>query len=107
MSTITLTTTSPLTMRHLQMKEQAVFSAIDGMTELLHARGSDADVLRARYPDAAFALMTAENLFSGDRELRMIHQKAYFSILSGESIPDARFRYDREMDAYVREHMWD
>ena len=103
----TTTTRPPMNMRHLQMKEQAVFSAIPGMTELLHARGSDADTLRARYPDAAFALMTAENLFSGDRQLCMIHQNAYFSILEGESIPNARFRYDREMDAYVREHMWD
>ena len=103
----TTTTRPPMTMRHLQMKEQAVFSAIPGMSDLLRAHGDDADALRARYPDAAFALMAAENLFSGDRELRMIHQKAYFSILGGESIPNARFRYDREMDAYVREHMWD
>ena len=107
MNTMTVTNNPPMTMRYLQMKEQAVFSAIPGMAELQQARGHAADTLRARYPDAAFALMTAENLFSGDRELRMIHQNAYFSILDGESIPNARFRYDREMDAYVQRHMWD
>ena len=96
-----------LTMRQLQMKEQTVFSAIPGMSELLHARGDKADALRVKYPDAAFALMAAENLFTGDREQNMIHQNAYFSILNGETIPNARFRYDREMDAYVERHMWD
>ena len=96
-----------LTMRQLQIKEQAVFSAIPGMSELLHARGDKADALRVKYPDAAFALMAAENLFTGDREQNMIHQKAYFAILDGESIPNARFRYDREMDTYVERHMWD
>ena len=96
-----------LTMRQLQIKEQTVFSAIPGMSELLHARGDQADRLRGKYPDAAFALMAAENLFTGDREQNMIHQKAYFAILDGESIPNARFRYDREMDAYVEQHMWD
>lgn len=101
------TTRPAMTMQHLQMKEQSVFSSIPGMPELLRARGREADALRAKYPEAAFALMTAENLFSGDRELCLIHQKAYFSILGGESIPNARFRYDREMDAYVHAHMWD
>ena len=96
-----------LTMRQIQIKEQAVFSAIPGMRELLHARGDQADKLRVKYPDAAFALMAAENLFTGDREQNMIHQKAYFAILDGESISNARFRYDREMDAYVEQHMWD
>lgn len=102
------TTAKPrLTMRQLQIKEQTVFSAIPGMGELLHARGDKADALRVKYPDAAFALMAAENLFTGDREQNMIHQKAYFAILDGETIPNARFRYDREMDAYVERHMWD
>ena len=96
-----------LTMRQLQIKEQTVFSASSGMSELLHARGDKADALRVEYPDAAFALMAAENLFTGDWEQNMIHQKAYFAILDGESIPNARFRYDREMDAYVERHMWD
>ena len=51
--------------------------------------------------------MTAENLFTGDREQCAIHQEAYFSILQGESMKNVRFRYEREMDAYVKEHMWD
>ena len=56
---------------------------------------------------AAFALMTAENLFTGDPEQCAIHQEAYFSILQGESMKNVRFRYEKEMDAYVKEHMWD
>ena len=107
MDTTTVTGKPRLTMRQLQMKERTVFSAIPGMNELLHARGDKADRLRAKYPDAAFALMAAENLFTGDREQNMIHQKAYFAILDGESIPNARFRYDWEMDVYVEQHMWD
>lgn len=43
----------------------------------------------------------------GKIKQNMIHQKAYFAILDGESISNARFRYDRDMDAYVRQHMWD
>lgn len=107
MDTATNTAKPRLTMRQLQMKEQTVFSAIPGMNELVHARGHAAEKLRVEYPDAAFALMAAENMFTGDREQNMIHQNAYFSILNGETIPNARFRYDREMDAYVERHMWD
>ena len=63
--------------------------------------------LRAKYPDAAFALMAAENLFTGDREQCAIHQEAYFSILQGDNLKNVRFRFEKEMDAYVKEHMWD
>ena len=77
-------------------READIFSHIRGMEALLQAP-----------PDAAFALMTAANLFTGDREQCAIHQEAYFSILKGESLKNIRFRYEKEMDAYVREHMWD
>ena len=82
-----------------------VFSKIPGMAQLRTAR--EDPKLRAKYPDAAFALMAAENLFTGDREQCAIHQEAYFSILQGESMKNVRFRYEKEMDAYVKEHMWD
>ena len=65
------------------------------------------DNIKAKYPDAAFALMAAENLFTGDREQCAIHQEAYFSILQGENLKNVRFRFEKEMDAYVKEHMWD
>ena len=102
----------------LYQLEADVFSKIPGMAQLRTARleallNADADAaredprLRAKYPDAAFALMTAENLFTGDPEQCAIHQEAYFSILQGESMKNVRFRYEKEMDAYVKEHMWD
>ena len=37
----------------------------------------------------------------------VITQRAYFSILNGENISDIRFRYDREMTEYWKQHMWD
>ena len=89
----------------LYQLEADVFSKIPGMAQLRTAR--EDPKLRAKYPDAAFALMTAENLFTGDREQCAIHQEAYFSILQGENLKNVRFRYEKEMDAYVKEHMWD
>ena len=88
-------------------READIFSHIRGMEALLQAPPEKADALQAKYPDAAFALMTAANLFTGDREQCAIHQEAYFSILKGENLKNIRFRYEKEMDAYVREHMWD
>ena len=85
--------------------EADVFSKIPGMAQLRAAREDPG--LRAKYPDAAFALMTAENLFTGDREQCAIHQEAYFSILQGENLKNVRFRFEKEMDAYVQAHMWD
>ena len=89
----------------LYQLEADVFSKIPGMAQLRTAREDPR--LRAKYPDAAFALMTAENLFTGDPEQCAIHQEAYFSILQGESMKNVRFRYEKEMDDYVKEHMWD
>ena len=88
-------------------READIFSHIRGMDALLQAPPEKADALQAKYPDAAFALMTAANLFTGDREQCAIHQEAYFSILKGENLKNIRFRYEKERDAYVREHMWD
>lgn len=48
----------------LYQLETDVFSKIPGMAQLRTAREDPR--LRAKYPDAAFALMTAENLFTGD-----------------------------------------
>ena len=83
------------------------FSTIPGMDELLHADYNAIDTLREKYPDAAFALMTADNLFAGDHEQNVIHQKAYFAILEGETIPNIRFRYNKDIESYVERHMWD
>ena len=101
------TTVSHPTNAAIFKTEQAVFSSIRGMDALLKAPPEKAEALQAKYPDAAFALMTANNLFTGDSEQCAIHQEAYFSILRGESLKNVRFRYEKEMDAYVEKHMWD
>lgn len=103
----TIPTAKHHTMQYYREKEQAVFSKLPGMDALLHADFDSMTDLERKYPDAAFALMTANNLFAGDHEQNTIHQKAYAAILHGDSIPNVRFRYDRDMDAYVQRHMWD
>ena len=105
------TTTAPRatthTMQSLLAKQRDVFSRIPGIDILLRADPREDDVLAKKYPDAAFALMISNNLFLGDREQNAIHQKAYLSILKGESIPAVRFRYDYDLEAYLQRHMWD
>ena len=95
------------TKQKLSARESAVFPTIPGMTRLMQARPAERDDLEARYPDAAFALRTANELFHHDRELSLITQRAYFSILDGENIASVRHRYNKEMDLYVENHMWD
>ncbi|MBP3672300.1 MAG: hypothetical protein J6J18_00560 [Oscillospiraceae bacterium] len=107
MNTTSVSTAAHHTVQYYLEKEQAVFSTIPGMDALLHADRSTIAELEHEYPDAAFALMTADNLFAGDREQNIIHQKAYAAILRGDSIPNVRFRYDRDMEDYVQRHMWD
>ena len=96
-----------MSMRDYIRREQAVFSRIPGMGELLRTppeKRSDAEQL---YPDAAFALMVANHLSMGNQEQNAIHQKAYLSILEGESIQNVRFRYDYDLEQYLERHMWD
>lgn len=107
MPTAAISKPSRLTMRQLQEAEAAVYSRIPGMGELLSATQESISELETRFPDAAFARMISENLFTGDWEQNELHQQAYFSILNGESIPQVRFRYDREMEDYLERHMWD
>ena len=107
MNTTTVSQTTHHPLQYYLEKEQAVFSTIPGMAALLHADRSTITALEHQYPDAAFALMTADNLFAGDHEQNTIHQKAYAAILHGDSISNVRVRYDRDMDAYVQRHMWD
>ena len=94
--------------RQYRQLEHAAFDRIPGMRELRQASGEDQlRQLQTRYPDAAFALMTAGNLFCRDRELNDIHLKAYRSILDGEPVANVRFRYDYELEAYLERHLWD
>ena len=95
------------TMQKLHARESAVFPTIPGMTSLMKAHPSQRSDLEAQYPDAAFALRTANELFHHDRELSLINQRAYFSILEGENIASVRHRYNKDMSLYVENHMWD
>ena len=95
------------TKQKLFARESAVFPAIPGMTHLMKAHPGERTALEARYPDAAFALRTATELFHHDRELSLINQRAYFSILEGDNIASVRHRYNKDMSAYVENHMWD
>ena len=98
--------TQPLQFYRLQ--EKSVFDSIPGIRELQQAQDEDQLAeLRAIYPDASFALMTASNLFCPDRELNAIHLKAYKAILSGEPIANVRYRYDYDLEAYLERHLWD
>lgn len=94
-------------MQELRAKEMAIFSTIPGMNELLHAKPDKKTEISIQFPDAAFALHTADTLFNHNRELSLITQRAYYAILNGENIADVRFRYNRETDEYWKQHMWD
>ena len=96
-----------ITMQDLKAREVTAFNSIPGMNELLQAKPSEVAAIEAQYPDAVFALQTANSLFNHNRDLSVITQRAYFSILNGENISDIRFRYDREMTEYWKQHMWD
>ena len=95
------------TRQELQRQEEAVFNSIPGMNILRKASPDSIPDLEVQYPDAAFALMIAGNLFVGDREQNEIHQKAYTAILNGESITGVRFKYDYDLESYLLKHMWD
>ena len=81
--------------------------AATGFSALAKAGGQDYDALAAKYPDAVFALMIANNLFHHDREISEITQQAFFSIMDGVDIPSVRLQYDRRTDAYFQTHSWD
>ena len=103
MSTVAI----PHTRQELLRQQEAVFNSIPGMNILRHASPESIPELEVQYPDAAFALMIARNLFVGDREQNEIHQKAYTAILNGESITGVRFKYDYDLESYLLKHMWD
>ncbi|MBR3972653.1 MAG: hypothetical protein IKJ99_01720 [Oscillospiraceae bacterium] len=94
-------------MQNFKSRELTAFHNIPGVNELMQASPAQKDEIEAMYPDAVFAVEIASSLFNHNRELSEITQKAYFSILNGDSISSVRFRYNRETDQYWKEHMWD
>lgn len=98
---------SSTVMQSYRRKEQTIFSQIPGMFDLIQARGDAAERISREFPDASFALRIANSLFHHDRELSLIHQKAYFAILNGEPIASVRHTFDKEISRYVKDHSWD
>ena len=94
-------------MQDLRTREMSAFSSIPGMYELMQADPDQKEAIEAKYPDAAFATMIAASIFNHNRMLGEITQRAYFSILEGESIGSVRFAYERATDEYWKKHMWD
>ena len=94
-------------MQDLRTREMAAFSSIPGMYELMQADPDQKEAIGAKYPDAAFATMIAGAIFNHNHQLGEITQRAYFSILEGESIGCFRFANERATDEYCKAHMWD
>ena len=107
MNTATSTVSILHTREYFQQQETSILQQIPGVYELLSAYDDERPALEKKYPDAAFALSIASNLFFHDRELTNIHMKAYSSILKGDPIADVHFRYEKDMDAYHARHNWD
>lgn len=104
----TATATSTHSLQYYRQKEKAVFDTIPGMRELQQATDEEQfATLQTMYPDAAFALMTASNLFCHDKDMNDIRLKAYRAILDGEPVNQVRFRYDFDLEAYLEKHLWD
>ena len=90
-----------------QQRESAALFRIPGARELLRATAEQRPMLEQKYPDAVFALQIISNPFIKDREVGAIQMEAYSAILDGKAISDIRYKYDRQMDAYVARHNWD
>ena len=90
-----------------RQREASALCRIPGVRELLRATADQRPVLEQKYPDAVFALQIISNPFIRDREVGAIQMEAYAAILDGNAISDVRYKYDRQMDAYVARHNWD
>lgn len=90
-----------------QQREFVALCRIPGVRELLKATAEHRPMMEQKYPDAVFALQIISNPFVRDREIGAIQMEAYTAILDGKAIPDVRYKYDRQMDAFVARHNWD
>lgn len=90
-----------------RQREAAALRCIPGVHELMNSKGNQRSTLEQKYPDAAFALEIISNPFIADRELGAIQMEAYSAILNGEAISGVRYKYSRQVDAYLTQHNWD
>jgi len=107
MDTVSRSATTIYSRQTLRKQQREVYHKIPGMFELLHATPDTVDDVASKYPDATFAMMVSDNLFCHNREPSEIHQRAFFAILNGESIPNVRFRYEEDSKKYLSRHLWD
>ena len=90
-----------------RQREAAALCRIPGVRELMSAKGNQRSTLEQKYPDAAFALQIVSNPFIPDRELGTIQMEAYSAILNGDAISGVRYKYSRQVEAYLTQHNWD
>lgn len=63
MDTTSHSTTTRYSRQTLRKQQRELYQKIPGMSELLHATSDTVDDVKAKYPDAAFALIVSDNLF--------------------------------------------
>ena len=90
------------TLEYYRQKEVSVFPNIPGMKEILTLAPGSTENLAEKYRDAAFALLTAGDLVSGDRERNAINQEAYFEILQGKNITDIRLKSQNYIISFLK-----
>ena len=67
----------------------------------------DLEALRAKYPDAAWALMVYDKKFSDSYEISAIAERAYNAILDGATVSEVRETYEKELAEFRNRNMWD
>lgn len=65
-------------LEYYREKEGVAYSAIPGVEKILSSKPAERDKLESKYPDAAFALMIADNLCGLDQEQCDMNQDAFF-----------------------------
>jgi hypothetical protein len=108
MNTTEVRTSPTLSGLNFKKKANLIMGSIPGMRELSNARDEkELHQLQLMYPDAAFARMIASSLFCPDRELGSIYLQAYRAIVEGEAIGSVRHRFEKNINTYWANHMWD
>lgn len=87
--------------------EEAVLGQLPGVQELIQAPEELLPTLEGQYPDTAFVLNILSEPFVPNRELGAIRMEAYGDILRGKNPADIRRRYDRRLEVYLSQHIWD
>lgn len=111
----------PQILAYLQQRRKAVSETaqtrracadnIPGVKELRAAKASPLppalDSLEKQYPDAAFVLALEAGQRDPCYEYAAICHRSYRSICSGEDISNVKIRHEKEMAAFLRQHIWD